>query len=248
MAEDLNSFAKELVSFFKHAAHLWGRCPNCASVFRLSEAAISATKEPPRDWLRRLERREALILEREAQIEDRESDVSGRENDVGRRERDVEYAAELVEAVSKKRVQEILRSKTEIQSLIKESNKASVQRSRATLIGKLLERLAPCFANFGYDPRDMRCICDPFDYVLFNGLTVNRRVSDIQFIEVKGGVSRLNSAQRSLREAIDKNRVEWQVWNIGEMDIPITQQLASSSPRSIPVPAKVKSLAAKAGE
>jgi hypothetical protein len=31
----------ELTRFFKTARHLWGRCPCCGGLFRLSEAAIS---------------------------------------------------------------------------------------------------------------------------------------------------------------------------------------------------------------
>ncbi len=50
---------KNLVSFFKTARHLWGRCPHCDTVFRLSDAAISCSPNPPRDWLRKLERQQA---------------------------------------------------------------------------------------------------------------------------------------------------------------------------------------------
>ena len=67
-----NGFAKDLVAFFKQASHLWGRCPKCDSVFRLSEAAISAAQEPPRDWLRRLERREDAVAVAEGEVSERE--------------------------------------------------------------------------------------------------------------------------------------------------------------------------------
>jgi predicted Holliday junction resolvase-like endonuclease len=109
-----------------------------------------------------------------------------------------------------------------------------VQRSRATLLGKLLERVAPCFRKFAYDPRDMRCICDPVDYVLFQGLTVERKVREIRFIEVKCGRSRLTSVQRSVREAVDNRRVSTEVWEIGDPDIPITQQLSNGSRPALP--------------
>ena len=108
-----------------------------------------------------------------------------------------------------------------------------MQRSRATLLGKLLERLAPCFRRFAYDPRDMRCICDPMDYVLFDGLTVERRVRQITFIEVKSGRSRLSGVQRSVRDAVEKGRVDTEVWEIGNPDIPITKQLPNAR-RALP--------------
>lgn len=234
MASGDNGFARELVAFFKKASHLWGRCPSCGSVFRLSEAAISARQEPPHDWLRRLERREAAALERESLIDDRELAADDREQDLAARERDLEYATDRLERTAKQRVREILMSKTEVQALIRQKNKEAVLRSRATLLGRLLERLAPCFRKFAYDPRDMRSICDPYDYVLFHGLTVERQVKEIAFIEVKCGRGRESSVQRSLREAVDKGRVHAEVWEIGSPDIPITKQLQNGSRRGLP--------------
>ncbi len=75
----------------------------------------------------------------------------------------------------------------------------------------------------------MRCICDPVDYVLFEGLTVERKVKQITFIEVKSGRSRLSSVQRSVREAVEKGRIDTEVWEIGDPDIPITKQLSNGS-------------------
>lgn len=81
--------------------------------------------------------------------------------------------------------------------------------------------------------RNRRRRCDPYDYVLFNGLTLDRRVNDIAFIEVKCGRGRENTVQRSLREAVDNGRVHAEVWEIGSPDIPITKQLLSSSRRRL---------------
>jgi predicted Holliday junction resolvase-like endonuclease len=229
-----NGFAKDLVAFFKQASHLWGRCPSCGTPFRLSEAAISARQEPPADWLRRLERKEAALSSQEYEVSERELLLAERERELKIREREVQYGEDRLEQNSKQRVREILKSKTEVQSLIREASKDAVKRSRATLLGRMLERLAPCFHKFAYDPRDMRSICDPYDYVLFNGLTVERRVKDITFIEIKCGMGRETSVQRSLREAVDEKRVFAEVWEIGNPDIPITKQLPRSSRRALP--------------
>ena len=137
-------------------------------------------------------------------------------------------------AIDPKAVNKILRSKTEVQALIRDANKAAVMRSRATLLGKLLERVAPCFRRFAYDPRDMRCICDPMDYVLFHGLTVERKVNQITFIEVKSGRSGLSGVQRSVRDTVERGRVDTEVWEIGDPDIPITKQLSRGSRRALP--------------
>jgi predicted Holliday junction resolvase-like endonuclease len=140
-------------------------------------------------------------------------------------ERDLRHREIRLERDAAQRVREILKSDTEIRSLIRAERKAAVQTSRATLLGKLLERIAPCFRTFSYDPRDMRCISDPFDYVLFDGLTVERRVKQISFIEVKCGLGRLSTVQRSVREAVERHRIYTEVWTIGDPEIPITKQL-----------------------
>lgn len=229
-----DGLVKNLLSFLKTARHLWGRCPSCGTPFRLSDAAISSSQEPPRDWLRRLERRQIVLEEQEGLIEVRESELDRREAELRDLGDDLQNRERFLERDAHARVREILRSKTEIRTLIREANKEAVQRSRATLLGKLLERVAPCFRRFAYDPRDMRCICDPVDYVLFDGLTVDRQVKQITFIEVKSGRSRLSSVQRSVLEVIDKGCIHSEVWEIGDPDIAITKQLSNGSRHALP--------------
>jgi predicted Holliday junction resolvase-like endonuclease len=241
-----NSLIKDLVSFFKAARHLWGRCPDCGTFFRLSDVAITSSPNPPKDWIRQLERQQAVLRKREEALDERDSDIDDRDSQLDDRESELENRADELDYTEGDlrrremrldkdahiRVQEILRNKTELRSLIKMERKAAVTTSRATLLGKLLERLAPCLPTFSqYDPRDMRCICDPFDYVLFDGLTVQRHVKRIAFIEVKCGRSRLSSVQRSVLGAVENHKVHTEVWKIGDPDIPIAKQLSNGSSR-----------------
>ncbi len=228
-----DGLVKDLVAFLRTARHLWGRCPSCGTSFRLSDAAISSSPEPPQDWLRRLERQRVALAEQEVEIATREAELNQRETEVRFNERELQQGLSRLERDAHNRVREILRSKTEVQALIRVASKAAVQCSRATLLGKLLERLAPCFRRFAYDPRDMRCICDPMDYVLINGLTVERKVKQITFIEVKSGRSRLSGVQRSVRDAVERGRVDTEIWEIGDPDIPITKQLPNGSRRAL---------------
>ncbi len=225
---------KEIVSFFKTARHLWGRCPNCDSVFRLSDAAISSNPKPPRDWLTKLKRQEANLALQEQDLMVQDDEIRGREDDLRDGEWELQRGQRNLERDSKIRVREILGSETEIKKLIKLERKAAVKTSRSTLIGRLMERMAPCLQRFGYSPLDMRTICDPVDYVVFDGLTVERRVKRITFVEVKCGRSVLSPAQRSIVEAVDKGRVETEVWEIGEHGIPIAQQFSRPSRFALP--------------
>jgi predicted Holliday junction resolvase-like endonuclease len=161
-------------------------------------------------------------------MEVRESDLRERQNELADEEQDIRSRELNLEGDAHRRVRQILRSKTELQSMIRAERKAAVRSSRAALLGKLLERIAPCFRTFSqYDPRDMRCISDPYDYVLFDGLTVERRVRQIAFIEVKCGRGNLSPAQRSVRDVVEKGRVHTEVWTVGDPGIPITKQLSN---------------------
>jgi predicted Holliday junction resolvase-like endonuclease len=77
----------------------------------------------------------------------------------------------------------------------------------------------------------MRALSDPFDYVLFDGLTVQRRVKQIAFIEVKCGRSRLSSVQRSVLDCVEDHKVHSEVWKIGDPHMPIEKQFSNGHPR-----------------
>ncbi len=70
----------------------------------------------------------------------------------------------------------------------------------------------------------------PIDYVCFDGLTTNRRVERITFVEVKVGTSRANPVQHSIMEAIQQGRVGSEIWQFGARGIPIEQQLLKPGP------------------
>ncbi len=71
---------------------------------------------------------------------------------------------------------------------------------------------------------------DPIDYVVFDGLTVNRRVERITFVEVKCGTARESSAQKSIAQAIREGRFGVEIWQFGKRGIPLEQQLLRPGP------------------
>jgi predicted Holliday junction resolvase-like endonuclease len=66
---------------------------------------------------------------------------------------------------------------------------------------------------------------NPLDYVVFDGLTVSRRVDRIVFVEVKCGTSVASPVQRSIFEAVREGRVSAETWQVGRRGIPLEQQL-----------------------
>jgi predicted Holliday junction resolvase-like endonuclease len=226
----------QLTEFFKAARHLWGRCPRCGDLFRLSDAAISSGSEPPRDWLRKLKQQQDILAARKDELETWQADLDLLEAALRDRERDVASRDRNLQHEAKALAKELLKDDRAVKALLRQQTQHAVLRSRSTLLGKLYERLAPFFQRFNHDPRDIRAIMDPIDYVCFDGLTVNRKVERITFVEVKSGTSALSQAQRSIMQAVREGRVGTEIWHFGDRRLTIPQQLLANPGSAPPLP------------
>ncbi len=95
----------------------------------------------------------------------------------------------------------------------REARRDSVDRSRASLSGQFLEKLAPHFPDFPYEPTDLRFLGTPVDYVVFDGLSEGE-VDEIVFLEVKSGASGLTTKERRVRDAVEEGAVRWDVYRV----------------------------------
>jgi predicted Holliday junction resolvase-like endonuclease len=90
----------------------------------------------------------------------------------------------------------------------------AVQRSLATILGRVGEELAPLiiFANYGIEPKDLRHIGSPVDYIAFKGYSSNKRVEEIIFFEIKTGkTAKLSDIEKSVRNVIASGKVRYVV-------------------------------------
>jgi predicted Holliday junction resolvase-like endonuclease len=87
--------------------------------------------------------------------------------------------------------------------------KSAINQSRAVLGGKFTEQLAPFFADFPYDPTEVRFIGSPIDMIVFPGLS-RGEPEEIVILEVKSGKSaQLTQQQKKIRELIENGMVRW---------------------------------------
>jgi predicted Holliday junction resolvase-like endonuclease len=84
--------------------------------------------------------------------------------------------------------------------------------AKAVNIGKIVERLAPLLRGFDLERNDCRALFDPIDYVIFEGLTSSGGVKKILFTDIKTGNARLSEGQRQIKSAVEKKRVEFDVY------------------------------------
>ena len=94
-----------------------------------------------------------------------------------------------------------------------EARQESVRHSRAALSGQFLEKLAPHFPDFPYEPTDIRFLGTPVDYVVFDGLSEGA-VHQVVFLEVKSGGSGLTTKERRVRDAVEAGAVRWDVYRV----------------------------------
>jgi predicted Holliday junction resolvase-like endonuclease len=85
----------------------------------------------------------------------------------------------------------------------------AVQRSLAVTAGKVYEQLVPYLPDFPFNPKDVRFLGSPVDFVVFEGLS-NGYVTRVVFLELKTGAAQLSTRERRVRDAVTELRVEWQ--------------------------------------
>ncbi len=93
--------------------------------------------------------------------------------------------------------------------------KEAILKSRAVLGGQFSEQLAPFLPNFKYMPTECRFIGKPVDLIVFNGMD-SKDISEVVFVEVKSGNSKLSSTEKKLKETIESKRVRWEEYRIPE--------------------------------
>lgn len=94
----------------------------------------------------------------------------------------------------------------EWQSLSDADKKQSLAKSRAVIGGNFSEQLAPYLPDFPFDPTEVRFVGKPVDLVVFRGLA-SGQVSEVLFVEIKSGQSKLNRNEASVRDAVAQGRV-----------------------------------------
>lgn len=75
-------------------------------------------------------------------------------------------------------------------------------------IGKVVEKVAPSLPGFPAAVADCRSLFEPIDYMVFQGLAADRRVSALLFVDVKSGRGRLTEAQQAIKRAVEEGAVK----------------------------------------
>lgn len=92
----------------------------------------------------------------------------------------------------------------------KKPEKISVS-AQASNFGQISEQILPAFLTFPYKQSECRILFKPIDYIVFTHLSLNGRVENIKFVDVKTGEGRLDRRQRSIRDRITEGKIKHKV-------------------------------------
>ena len=98
---------------------------------------------------------------------------------------------------------------------VEDIRKDAIMRSRAVLGGQFSEQLAPYLPDFPYSPTECRFIGKPIDFIVFKGMD-EKNISEVKFVEVKSGKSKLNQHETKLKDTIKGKKVSWEEYRILE--------------------------------
>lgn len=98
-----------------------------------------------------------------------------------------------------------------LEKRLKSATEKAQKTTAAVNIGKSLEKILPVAKDFKWVVPDTKVLGDPIDLLVFNGLS-NGKVDSLSFVEVKSGAARLNSHQKSIRDAITDHKVSYGVF------------------------------------
>jgi predicted Holliday junction resolvase-like endonuclease len=101
--------------------------------------------------------------------------------------------------------------KADLARQIKQITERTAKTTAAVNIGKSLEKILPLAKDFKWVAPDTKFLGDPIDMLIFNGLSIGK-VESLSFVEVKSGAARLNTHQKSIRDALADHKVSYGVF------------------------------------
>ena len=109
-----------------------------------------------------------------------------------------------------KNLEEALKERQEeLKKSMKRATTGAQTTAKSVNVGKLLEKVFPTMSDFEWELSDCRFLGEPIDLIIFHGLSAGK-VESIRFLEVKSGQARLNEHQKSIKEAIENNKVKYE--------------------------------------
>jgi predicted Holliday junction resolvase-like endonuclease len=97
----------------------------------------------------------------------------------------------------------------------------AVKQSSATIRGNITQHMLPYFPDFPWNPREARFIGTPIDLIVFSGLSEEKEIDGIIFVEVKSGkTGALSGSQKKVKRYLENGgRVTFAMIHAGDCPV-----------------------------
>lgn len=115
--------------------------------------------------------------------------------------RDGSFAPDWKDALDSETTQ-LRREQAELQRMEKAAKAEAIRRAQRERIPALLQRAAPTFVKQGIDPRDIRTLVDPTEFIEFRGYAAEQAIDSVRFLHL-GSPSKVHESIANVISAGD---------------------------------------------
>jgi predicted Holliday junction resolvase-like endonuclease len=173
-----------LLAYYKDVINIFGICPCCGEIFNLSKAVIRLKKKPMELPMF------SDLLTAQERIDSLETEVSDMEDEY----QDRLYSFSIKEENYRCSKQEM-------------SNKFRPKGQRRAL--NRIKKIDKVFTRLNIDPRDIRLVWSPIDFIAYNGMTDKKEIDSIEFINHRPKSSFEEKTLISIERVIKKGDIDF---------------------------------------
>jgi predicted Holliday junction resolvase-like endonuclease len=140
-----------------------------------------------------------------------------------------DYQPDWLDKIDKQQ-DKLVMVQTDLEEKKKELRLAALERGEATELPKLLQRVAPMFVKWKTNPRDVRTIFNPVEFVVFDGMNGDG-VRSVSLVHIGGR----NSIIRDIERAIERKDCGWKTLQVAD-DGTVSEKQARPKRSSISQP------------
>ena len=101
---------------------------------------------------------------------------------------------------------------TALESRKKEYQQAAIEQAEAVELPKLLQKVAPTFIKWKTNPRDVRTIFNPVEFLIFDGLSSGEGVRSVSLVHV----GERTGVIRAIEKAIEQKEFGWKTLHVDD--------------------------------
>jgi len=185
-------WTKFILFFYKEQQYIFGVCPCCGKIFQLTDCGIYFPgKHIVIDEINEVIKQGKTVQRESEKLEDLEGRVYKIQDQI-----------ENIKTEYEEQVQPLI------------ENKYKVEGRRQALAK--IEKVSKIFTKRNIDPRDIRLIFDPVEFIAFKGATVGEDISSISFVSKSPQSRRQEKILNSLANTIKNGNYAFSLIRINE--------------------------------